>query len=137
VYATGRSSPFADALRAVVAGGRVPRIGDGRTPVDLVHAGDLALAVAAAAEGRGAGGVFNVAGPAPAPYLELVRRAAAALGVRVETVPVMEGDGGFPPWLCAVAGVARTVSCARARRQLGYAPVWAWSEITRALAPGQ
>ncbi len=134
VFASSRSSPFLDVLRAVVAAGRIPLVGDGATPLDLVHADDLATAIAAAAEGRGAGGVFNVCGKEPAPFLALARVAAVALGVPLVTVSSPAELPTFPAWLCEVAAVPRTLSDRRARVELGYAPMRAWrEEVTAAL----
>ena len=140
VYATHRPSPFLAAVRAVAAARRLPLIDGGRTPIDLVHADDLAGAIVAAIEGRGAGGVFNVPGAETAPFLELARLAAAVLGVEVEVVSTDDSApdgcrGGFDGWLLEVAAIPRTVAGQRARTALVYAPTRGWRyEIAAALA---
>lgn len=139
VYATHRPSPFLAAVRAVGAARRLPLIDGGRTPIDLVHADDLAGAIVAAIEGRGAGGVFNVPGAEAAPFLELARLAASVLGVEVEVVAGEEltrrgFTGEFDRWLLDVAAIPRTVAGHRASAALAYAPTRAWRcEIAAAL----
>ena len=127
VYASDRPSPFLAAVRAVIAAGRVPVAPPGRTPIDFVHATDLAAAIVAATEGRGRGGVFNVPGPSAAPFLELVRFAASTLGAPLDLVALDDRSrAGFSPWLLEVAAVPRTVSGRLARDVLGYAPSSDW-----------
>ncbi|HET6202479.1 MAG TPA: NAD-dependent epimerase/dehydratase family protein [Planctomycetota bacterium] len=135
VYRTG-PCPFVAALAHLVREEALPLVGEGRVPIDFVHADDLASAVVGAAEGRGPGATFNVAGPEPAPLRELLDSVAARLGVAPGWLPAARpGDppsaalappDRFAPPLYAAAAVQRTVSIARARRELGYAPTRSW-----------
>ncbi len=84
----------------VLRGGWFPMVGGGRAPLDLVHVDDVVQAhLLAATRPQAAGGVYNVTDGARRTIRELVRLAAAALGVRVREVPV-------PPWAVAPAAGA-------------------------------
>ncbi len=142
VYRTG-ACPFIDQLAMMIRSGSLPRVPGRNPPIDLVHVDDLALAIAAAL-GRGAGQVLNVAGPEPIPYLHLGDLAAAALGIRPAWVPAAAPEEkaepglappeSFPPHLYSAATVTRTLSCGRARAILDYRPTRsAEVEIPRAL----
>jgi nucleoside-diphosphate-sugar epimerase len=73
---TGMMPRLAEMIRK-----RVPLIGNGRTPVTLVHVRDVVAALVAAALSEH-GGVWNVRGPDDLTWEELARRVAGALGVR-------------------------------------------------------
>jgi nucleoside-diphosphate-sugar epimerase len=138
VYRTG-PCPFVDTLASLVRGAELPLVGEGSNPIDLVHSDDLAQAIASATEGKGEGGVFNVAGGESASFRELGEAAAEALGVRARWVAASAPDPRFPSELWEAATVPRTLSIERARRELAYAPARRWrTEIVRALtaAPG-
>jgi uncharacterized protein YbjT (DUF2867 family) len=67
----------------------VPVPGGGRQLQQPVHVADLAGAVLTAVERRGAAGVcYDVAGPEPLTFADVLRAAATAVGVRVHLVPV-------------------------------------------------
>lgn len=133
IYRTGRC-PFLEFLASVVRGGSLPRGRGLNPPVDVLHAEDLADAVVSAVSGRGAGETLNVAGPAPAPYIQLGNAAASALGVAPDWVEESEA-GEFNEILLAASTIPKTVSIQRAREMLDYHPARRWEvEIPRGLA---
>lgn len=140
-YRTG-PCPFIDQLRWAVESAPLPRVPDRNPPIDLLHVEDLAAAVLSGAAGAGAGGTFNLAGPAPAPYCELGESAGRSLGVVPRwvdvTSPGTADASRFPPGLLAAAAVEKTVSIDRARVHLGYRPTRRWeAEVPAALAPAR
>lgn len=66
----------------------VPLFGDGTFPVQPMWIGDAALAFALAAEGRGAPGTYELAGPSAIPYSEFVRAIGRACGHPRPLVPI-------------------------------------------------
>lgn len=85
---------LARARRTLARGGLpvplvLPLPGGGHRLQQPVHVADLADAVLTAVERpETAGRTYNVAGPAPLTFAELLRAAAAAVGCRVHLVPV-------------------------------------------------
>ncbi len=106
-----------------------PVIPDPGIPFQLVHHDDVASAIAAAVEGRGAAGVYNLAAPDPLRARDLAR----ALGWRWVPVPralsgAVAGAVGrlplAPPeaeWLNALRKPV-LMDCSKARRELGWRP---------------
>lgn len=87
--------------RRLARGGDVLAPGDGRQPVQVIDARDLAAWMLAMLE-RGAGGTFNATGPAePVTLGEVLEGAAGALGVPSRLVWVPEAfllERGVQPW---------------------------------------
>jgi nucleoside-diphosphate-sugar epimerase len=108
---------------------RHPIVGDGGGLLSFVHVEDAAAATVAALE-RGGPGIYNVVDDEPAPMHEWLPRYARALGAKPPR--------RVPRWLARIlAGkmVAemstelRGASNTKARRDLGWRPVWArWWE---------
>jgi uncharacterized protein YbjT (DUF2867 family) len=85
----------------------------GRHLQQPVHVADVAHAVLAAAELIGSGGVtYDLAGPAPMTFDELLRTAARAVGSRTRFVPVP-----LPPVLAAARGYERVSRSPRIRAE--------------------
>jgi nucleoside-diphosphate-sugar epimerase len=114
---------------------RYPIVGDGGGLFSFVHVGDAAAATVAALE-RGGPGIYNVVSDEPAPMREWVPRYAEALGAKPPR--------RVPRWLARIlAGkmVAemstelRGASNTKARRELGWRPVWASSREGFGRAP--
>jgi uncharacterized protein YbjT (DUF2867 family) len=85
----------------------------GRHLQQPVHVADVAHAVLAAAELIGPGGVtYDLAGPAPMTFDELLRTAARAVGSRTRFVPVP-----LPPVLAAARGYERVSRSPRIRAE--------------------
>jgi len=121
IYSTGPCPVFVALGRLLAANHPVPHNGGADTPADMVHVDDLAEAIALAAQGRGAGGVFNIAGPEPAPFRAMVDAMAARMGLTPNWQPADSG-APFEPVTVMAAMTPHTVSIDRARRELGYAP---------------
>ncbi|MGH7896210.1 MAG: NAD-dependent epimerase/dehydratase family protein, partial [Candidatus Binatia bacterium] len=68
----------------------VPLFGGGRQPLQTVHVDDVCEAIARGIE-RGLTGAVNVAEPAPLPFRDVLRLAAARMGVRCLFVPLPFG----------------------------------------------
>jgi nucleoside-diphosphate-sugar epimerase len=66
----------------------IPVIGDGRYELQPVTAGDLAEAFAVALERPDIVGTFDIAGPAPQTYHQVLDELERALGVRRRRIPV-------------------------------------------------
>ena len=104
---------------------RFPLVGDGGGVWSFLHVGDAASATVAAIEGRGAG-VFNVVDDEPAavaewlPYLARVVGADPPRRLPVWVARLAIGEQGV-----AMMTQARGSSNARARRELGWEPVYA------------
>lgn len=79
----------------------VPLFGGGRQPLQTVHVDDVCEAVARAIE-RELTGAINVAEPAPLEFGEVLRLAAARMGVRCLFVPLP-----FAPMLAVVRTIER------------------------------
>ena len=76
-------------LLALLARARVLPVPGGHHLHQPVHVGDVASAVLAAAERPGSiGRSYDVAGPLPLPFSDLLRAAASAVGSRARFVPV-------------------------------------------------
>jgi nucleoside-diphosphate-sugar epimerase len=108
---------------------RMPVGGSGAGVWSLVHIDDAAAATVAAIE-SGTPGVFNVVDDAPAPIGELLPALAKAFGA--------PPPRHVPGWLVRLAagGQAhsmmtriRGASNAKAKRELGWAPVHTWREL--------
>ncbi|MEM7206092.1 MAG: NAD(P)-dependent oxidoreductase [Planctomycetota bacterium] len=127
IYRSG-PCPLLDFIGRLLTGGApMPHNGGADTPVDMVHTADLSQAICSAVRGRGAGGVYNVAGPGAVDFRAAMEQCAEI----VKTPPNwMPADSGAPFDSTAhmVAVAPRTVSIARARRDLGYEPIRNWGE---------
>jgi nucleoside-diphosphate-sugar epimerase len=103
---------------------RLPVVGQGRAVWSFLHVEDAAAAtVAALANGRR--GVYNVADDDPAPVAEWLPAVAAAIGAP----PPRRVPRALARLAIGAAGLvlmeeARGASNAKARRELGWAPVW-------------
>jgi UDP-glucuronate 4-epimerase len=104
---------FARFVSAALEGGSMPLLGDGAQVRDFTYVGDAAEATALALERGRHGGVYNVAGGAPA----TLAHAFELLGAEVGRMPAFESrpaDGRDPRSTGADLG--------RARRELGWEP---------------
>lgn len=132
LYRTG-PCPIVHTAAQVASAPTLPLFREGRTPIDLLHIDDLAQAVSLGLDSELPTGIYNVTGPEPAPFRELVDLAAAASGRRMNWIEVADALE-IDPTLRAIAAVPRTLSIERARLQLGYSPRRDWRiEIAAAL----
>jgi nucleoside-diphosphate-sugar epimerase len=125
----GPGTSMADEYAQLIRERKLPLVGDGRAVWSFVHADDAAAATVLAVEG-GEGGLYNVVDDDPAPIAEWLPYLAELLGARPPR--------HVPAWLARFAvgdvGVEmmtriRGSSNAKARRALGYVPVWSsWRE---------
>ncbi len=113
-------------LFRMAARGVVPLPGDGRQPLTLVHARDLARAlVAAAASPRTLGSTYHAGNDTPLTQRELAEAVGRTVGRRVRCLPL-------PPALVRpLLGLSGTVS-----RALGRAPLLDADKSNELLAPG-
>ena len=125
-----------DMLEMIVKG-RFPVVGDGGGVWSLIHIEDAASATVAAIErGRGGpDGIYNVADDEPAPVRDWLPVLAEAVGGRrPRRIPgfvgrLLLGQAGY-----AMMTSIRGVSNAKAKRELGWAPIYpSWREGFAAL----
>jgi UDP-glucose 4-epimerase len=108
-----------------------PVLPDHGVPFQLVHHDDVASALVAAVLGRGAPGIYNLAGDGELTISDLARELGwHAVRIPKSTVDVSAGLlARVPPlavpagWLQAVR-VPMLMDCARARRELGWEPAY-------------
>jgi nucleoside-diphosphate-sugar epimerase len=104
---------------------RFPVVGDGEARISFIHVDDAAMATVAACV-RGAPGIYNVVDDDPAPTREWVPAYAKALGakrpLRIPKVVVRLLAGRA---LAAASTTTRGASNAKARRELGWEPLYA------------
>jgi 2-alkyl-3-oxoalkanoate reductase len=122
---TSVSNEYADLIRAR----KLPLVGDGAGVWSFIHVDDAAAAAVVAAE-RGPAGVYNIVDDEPARVSEWLPYLAERLGARPPR--------RVPAWIARLAigdvGVSmmtrvRGASNARAKADLGWAPVWrSWRE---------
>jgi nucleoside-diphosphate-sugar epimerase len=125
----GPGTSLADEYAQLIRERKLPLVGDGGGIWSFVHADDAAAATVLAVEG-GERGVYNVVDDDPAPVAEWLPYLAEVLGARAPR--------RVPAWLARFAigevGVEmmttiRGSSNAKARRELGFAPLWrSWRE---------
>jgi nucleoside-diphosphate-sugar epimerase len=120
-YGPGASEPLVELIRKR----RLPIIGSGAGVWSWTHLDDAAAATVAAVE-HGGRGVYNVVDDEPAPVSEWLPYLADAVGAK----PPMR----VPAWLGRLAAgevatrwmtEARGASNEKAKRELGWSPVWA------------
>jgi len=120
----GPGTSIANEYAALIRARKLPLVGDGAGVWSFVHVDDAAAATALAVE-RGAPGVYDVVDDEPAPVSEWLPFLAASLGARPPR--------HVPAWLARFAigevGVSmmtrvRGSSNAKAKRELGWEPVW-------------
>jgi 2-alkyl-3-oxoalkanoate reductase len=120
-----RGGPHAELVRKR----RFPIGGDGSGIWSFVHIVDAAAATAAAIEGRGRPGIYNIVDDDPAPVSEWLPALAAQLGA--------PPPRRLPAWLVRIAGGAqsrsmmtrvRGASNAKAVRELGWRPQHTWRQ---------
>jgi len=120
----GPGTSMADEYAQLIRARKLPLVGDGSGIWSFVHADDAAAATALAVE-VGDSGVYNVVDDDPAPVAEWLPYLADALGA--------PAPRHVPAWLARFAvgevGVEmmtriRGSSNAKARRELGFEPVW-------------
>jgi nucleoside-diphosphate-sugar epimerase len=120
---------------------RIPIVGAGTGVWSFVHIDDAAAATAAAVE-RGAPGVYQIVDDDPAPVAEWLPALAAAVGAPPpRRVPVWLARLVAGEHVVVLMTEARGASNAKARRELGWRPVWrSWRQGFRdglgAAAPG-
>ncbi|HEY7602989.1 MAG TPA: NAD(P)-dependent oxidoreductase [Gaiellaceae bacterium] len=125
----GPGTSLADEYARLIRERKLPLVGDGGGIWSFLHADDAAAATALAVE-RGDPGVYNVVDDEPAPVAEWLPYLAEVLGApRPRHVP-----GWLARFAIGEVGVEmmtriRGAANAKARRELGFSPVWAsWRE---------
>jgi nucleoside-diphosphate-sugar epimerase len=116
-----------DALRR-----RAPIVGKGEGTFSFIHVEDAAT-VTAAAVGGGAPGIYNVVDDEPAAMREWLPAFAEALGAkRPRRVPVWLARLIAGPAAAAMATQLRGASNAKAKRELGWKPIYpSWRQSFR------
>jgi UDP-glucuronate 4-epimerase len=104
---------FASFVRAALAGGAMPLLGDGSQTRDFTYVGDAAEATALALERARPGTVYNVAGGRPVVLADALRLLGKALG-RAPELAERPPDAREPRSTAADLG--------RARHELGWEP---------------
>jgi UDP-glucuronate 4-epimerase len=104
---------FARFVRAALAGGQMPLLGDGRQTRDFTYVGDAAEATALALERGRTGAVYNVSGGRPVVLADALDLLGRELG-RSPAFAERPADVREPRSTAADLG--------RARRELGWAP---------------
>ena len=107
---------FARFVSAALEGESMPLLGDGRQVRDFTYVGDAADATALALERGEHGGVYNVAGGAPATLADAFELLGESLG-RAPALESRSADGRDPR--------STGADLSRARRDLGWEPVTA------------
>jgi nucleoside-diphosphate-sugar epimerase len=106
-----------------------PLLPDPGVPFQLVHHDDVASAMRAATVGRGAGGVYNLAGPGQLTVAELARELGwrslpvprLAVGATAELIGRMPALPAQLQWISAFSQPV-IMDSAKARRELGWRP---------------
>lgn len=88
IYGSQRDHNMHKLLRFLARYPVFPLVGGGRNLMQPVYAPDLAGAILAAVTRTHLVGAYNIAGPEPLPFRELIRQAAQALGRPARLVPV-------------------------------------------------
>jgi nucleoside-diphosphate-sugar epimerase len=125
----GPGTAMANEYAELIRGRRFPLVGDGAGVWSFVHVDDAAAATVLAVEG-GEPGLYNIVDDDPAPIAEWLPYLAECLGTRPPR--------RLPVWLARLAvgdvGISvmtqiRGSANAKARRELGWEPVWSsWRE---------
>jgi len=134
-YGPGASDDFVDLIRKR----RVPVIGDGAGVWSFLHIRDAAAAAVAALE-HGAPGVYNVVDDEPASVAQWLPYVARAVGAKApRRVPVWLGRLAAGEVGVSMMTQIRGSSNAKAKRELGWRPVWpSWREgFSRGLADSE
>jgi nucleoside-diphosphate-sugar epimerase len=104
---------------------RFPIVGRGEGMFSFIHTDDAAAATVASLEG-GAPGIYNVVDDEPAPLREWLPVYAEALGARrPRRVPTFLARLVAGPFAAAFATELRGASNAKAKRELGWQPLYA------------
>jgi 2-alkyl-3-oxoalkanoate reductase len=104
---------------------RFPVVGRGEGMFSFIHIDDAALATVASLE-RGAPGIYNIVDDEPAPLREWLPLYAEALGARrPRRVPTFLARLVAGPFAAASATQLRGASNAKAKRELGWEPLYA------------
>jgi nucleoside-diphosphate-sugar epimerase len=105
--------------------GRVRVVGDGRARWPLVHRRDLAALYALALEGSAPGESYNAAAAEGVPVGAIARAVARRFGADETPMPrgVDEAAAELGEWARGYA-LDRRMSGGKARRELGWRPVW-------------
>jgi nucleoside-diphosphate-sugar epimerase len=114
---------------AAVRKRQLPLIGDGGGIWSFTHIDDAALAAARAVD-HGAAGIYNVVDDEPAPVREWLPALAEAVGAPPPRhVPRWLGRAAGGPAAVAMMCEIRGASNAKAKRELGWTPLWpSWRE---------
>jgi nucleoside-diphosphate-sugar epimerase len=134
-YGPGASDEFA----AMISKRKVPIIGHGAGIWSFLHIHDAATATVAALE-RGTPGVYNVVDDEPASVAEWLPYLAQAIGAKAPyRVPVWLGRLAAGEVGVSMMTQIRGSSNARAKRELGWQPVWpSWRQgFTRGLTEAE
>ncbi|HEX3476778.1 MAG TPA: NAD(P)-dependent oxidoreductase [Kofleriaceae bacterium] len=129
LYGPGASEPLVEMVRAR----KMPIIGDGAGVWSWIHLQDVAVATVAALE-RGAPGVYNIVDDEPARVRDWLPYLAEVVGARPPLhVPVWLGYLAAGQVGVRLMTQSRGASNEKARRELGWAPVWrSWRDGFRA-----
>ena len=104
---------------------RFPVVGRGEGMFSFIHIDDAALATVASLE-RGAPGIYNIVDDEPAPLREWLPLYAEALGARrPRRVPTFLARLVAGPFAAVSATQLRGASNAKAKRELGWEPLYA------------
>jgi nucleoside-diphosphate-sugar epimerase len=136
-YGPGTSLGEGGELVELIRSRKLPLVGNGAGVWSFLHMDDTAVATVAPIEGRGSG-LYNVVDDDPAPVSEWLPHLARAVGAKPPR--------HVPAWLARLMigeqGVAmmtemRGSSNAKAKRELGWQPIWpSWREgFERGLGP--
>ncbi len=119
-----RRSPATATTRPSSLRRRFPVIGKGEGVSSFIHVDDAAAATVAACE-RGEPGIYNVVDDDPAPMREWVPAYAEALGAkRPLRVPAWLARLIVGPAIVSLAGAGRGAANAKAKRELGWEPLY-------------
>jgi len=132
-YGPGTHYASGGAIAEQVRARRFPLVGRATGVSSFVHVADAAAATALALE-RGGPGVYNVVDDEPAPLRDWLPAYAAALGAKPpRRVPAWLARLLAGPYIAAAATELRGAANAKARAELGWAPLLpSWREGFRA-----
>lgn len=124
-YGPGASESLVESVRKR----QLPVVGDGAGVWSWIHVDDAAAATVAAVE-RGTRGVYSIVDDDPAPVAEWLPFLAAAVGAKPPLhVPVWFGRVAAGEVAVRFMTEARGSSNAKAKRELGWEPVWrSWQQ---------
>jgi nucleoside-diphosphate-sugar epimerase len=123
-YASFYGPGASDALVDMVRKRMLPIVGDGAGMWSWIHVDDAASATVAALE-RGEGGIYNVADDEPASVAEWLPHLANAVGAKPPwRIPVWLGRLLAGEVVVRSMTQARGASNAKAKRTLGWRPMW-------------